>query len=73
MNIINEPRQIVFSPNNENEEDEEKESDNPQNPQTVKKTISTQLFSNVWLTFMCNVAGVIHFYATFSYTKRGAS
>ena len=31
----------------------------------LQKTISTQLFSNVWLTFMCNVAGVIHFYATF--------
>ena len=30
-----------------------------------QKTISTQLFSNVWLTFMCNVAGIIHFYATF--------
>ena len=31
----------------------------------LQKTISTQLFSNVWLTFMCNVAGIIHFYATF--------
>ena len=63
--VENEPRQIVISSNNEEGEEEGIESDNPQNLQTVKKTISTQLFSNVWLTFMCNVAGVIHFYATF--------
>ena len=33
--------------------------------ETEKNPISTQLFSNVWLTFMCNIAGAIHFYATF--------
>ena len=42
------------------------ESENPEDlPKTVKKTISNQLFSNVWLTFMLFVAGAIHFYATF--------
>ena len=43
-----------------------KRSENPEDlPKTVKKTISNQLFSNVWLTFMLFVAGAIHFYATF--------
>ena len=51
---------------NDYQEEENVESENPEElPKTVKKTISNQLFSNVWLTFMLFVAGGIHFYATF--------
>ena len=51
---------------NDYQEEENIESENPEElPKTVKKTISNQLFSNVWLTFMLFVAGGIHFYATF--------
>ena len=50
--------QIITSSNTEDNNDHA-------NPKTVQKTISTKTFSNAWLTFMCNVAGIIHFYATF--------
>ena len=57
----------IAEPNCNNHETKESvESENPEDlPKSVKKTISNQLFSNVWLTFMLFVAGSIHFYATF--------
>ena len=57
----------ISQPNcNNHERQESVESENPEDlPKTVKKTISNQLFSYTWLTFMVFVAGAIHFYATF--------
>ena len=57
----------ISEPNcNNHERQESVESENPEDlPKTVKKTISNQLFSNTWLTFMVFVVGAIHFYATF--------
>ena len=40
-------------------------NDGQKQEETLRQTISTQTFSKAWLTFLCNVAGFIHFYATF--------
>ena len=46
-------------------EEEAKSENTKGQTETLEKTISTQTFCKTWLIFMCNVAGLIHFYATF--------
>ena len=59
ISYINESKQIASLSN------PEEDDDNYEEPKTVQKTVSNPTYSNAWLTFMFNVAGMIHFYGTF--------